>query len=389
MSASRKPVTKIAAASAVAAANAVAIAVCAFSLAAEPAQADGMTLLQVTPAGYFTPSDGRDMDVAAWHIDATGAQRVIERFRASKLPPVIDYEHQTLHKEKNGQPAPAAGWIRDLRWIEGRGLFAAAELTSRAKGEIEDKQYLYFSPVFAYHEDTGEVMAILMGAFTNNPAIHGMDAMSLTAAATAAFVPSTPQENPVNPLLKALLASLGLPETTTEANAITALTALGPLTDVATARAQAAAARKALQLGDDATGDAVVAACTSLRTSGTGAPDPSKYVPIGVVDDLRTSVVALTARIHQTDLDKVVGDALASGKLPPAMEEWARDLGKTNIAALTGYLEKAQPIAALSSTQTRGKQVDPKDAAHGLTEDEIKVAAATGLTPEQFAKAKA
>ncbi|WP_422096999.1 phage protease [Variovorax sp.] len=382
MSASRNPAAKVAIASA------VAVAVCAFSLAAEPAQADGMTLLQVTPAGYFTPSDGREMDVAAWHIDATGAQRVIERFRASKLPPVIDYEHQTLHKEKNGQPAPAAGWIRDLRWIEGRGLFAAAELTSRAKGEIDDKQYLYFSPVFAYHEDTGEVMAILMGAFTNNPAIHGMDAMSLTAAATAAFVPSTPQENPVNPLLKALLASLGLPETTTEANAITALTALGPLTDVATARAQATAARKALQLGDDATGDAVVAACTSLRTASAATPDPSKYVPIGVVEDLRTNVAALTSRIQQTDIDKVVGDALASGKLQPAMEAWARDLGKTNMAALTGFIEKSQPIAALSGTQTQGKQPDPKDGAHGLTAEEIKIAAATGLTPEQFAKAK-
>ncbi|WP_422099099.1 phage protease [Variovorax sp.] len=386
MSALAKPSTSIAFASAVAA------AVCAFSLAAEPAQADGLALLQVTPAGYFTPSDGRPMDVAAWHIDAAGAQRVIERFRASKQPPVIDYEHQTLHKEKNGQPAPAAGWIRDLRWIEGRGLFAAAELTSRARHEIDDKQYLYFSPVFAYDGDTGEVIAILMGAFTNNPAIHGMDALSLTAAASARFVSPTTQEHPVNPLLKAVLAALGLPETTTEANAVTALSALGPLTDVGAARAQAAAARKELQLGADATGDAVVAACTSLRTAGAANPDLSKYVPIAVVDEMRTSLAALTSQVNQGKLDQVIEGALAEGKLLPAQEAWARDLGKSNIAALTGYLATATPIQALSRQQSAGKHLDnknPGQGAHGLTEDELKVAAATGVTPEQFAKAKA
>jgi len=368
--------------------SAVAIAACSFELAGQEPDAAGLVKLQVTPHGVFLPSDGRPMeDAPSWRIDAASAQRVIDRFRARKLAPVIDYEHQTLNKEKNGQPAPAAAWIRDLEWQEGRGLYALAELTARARQQIAAKEYLYFSPVFEYAKGTGEVLSILMGALTNNPAIHGMDALSLTAAATAAFVSPTHQENPVNPVLKAVLAALGLPESTTEAAAVTALTALGPLTDVASARSQATAARKALQLGDDATSESVTAACTSLRAAGN--PDPAKYVPIAVVEELRTSVAALTAQQVQGQIDQVVSDALGDGRLLPAMEAWARDLGKTNMAALTSYLKAAQPIAALSGTQTQGRKPDDKkDGAHGLTEGEIAVAAATGLTPEQFAKAK-
>ena len=48
------------------------------------------------------------MNVPSWRINAAIASAVMERFNG---PRVIDYEHQTLHKEANGQPAPAAGWI--------------------------------------------------------------------------------------------------------------------------------------------------------------------------------------------------------------------------------------------------------------------------------------
>ncbi|WP_310936148.1 phage protease [Variovorax sp. UMC13] len=364
----------------------MAIAACVFELAKPTVQADGSVLLQVTPAGSFLPNDGRDMDSPPWHITAASASSVIDRFRARANPSVIDYEHQTLNKEKNGQPAPAAGWMRDLRWVEGEGLFAVADLTPRARGLIDAKEYLYFSPVFEYSRSTGAVLDVHMGALTNNPAIHGMAPLSLLAAATAAFVsrPQPSQEKTLNPLLKALLAALGLPETTTEDQAVVALTAIGSLTDVTTARAQAAAARTALKLGDDASADSVIAACSSLRS--TGVPDPAKYVPIGTVEELRTNLAALSARQLQGDIDQQVGDALDDGRLLPAMETWARDLGKSNLAALSSYLKAAAPIAALSGTQTRGQP--PAKGENGLTADETAVAAATGVTPEAFAKAK-
>jgi phage I-like protein len=378
--------TRIAVCSALAAASAVAVAACAFEL---PMPAEGESiLLQVTPAGEFGPSDGRAMDVPVWRIDAASAQRVIERFRARQQPPVIDYEHQTLHKEANGQPAPAAAWIKDLRWVEGQGLFAVATPTQRAREAIAAREYLYFSPVFEYSQRDGTVLDVLMGALTNNPAIHGMQALSLAAVASAHLSNSDPshsKERPVNPVLKALLAALGLPETTIEETALTALAALGPLTAL---QAQAAAARKALGLAADATGDAVTAACTSLQAKAKAEPpDPAKFVPIAVVEELRTSLAALTAKQNASEVDDLVKPALADGRLLPVQEAWARELGKKDIAALTAYLKTAQPIAALIGSQTGG-QPPKTNNEHGLSADEIAVAAATGIPQKDFAAAK-
>lgn len=391
--ASRKTCIAVCSAGAAAAA-ALAIAACTFSVPAKTAQtAGGMVMLQVTPAGTFKPNDGRELKPGAWHIDAASAQRVIERFKALGKPLVIDYEHQTLKKEQNGQPAPAAGRMRELRWIEGQGLYAVAELTARARQYIGDDEYLYFSPVFEYDENTGTVLAIHMGALTNDPGISGMEPLSLVAAATAAFLPATlpsprPQEPSVNPLLAALLAAFGLPESTTETQAIAALTALGPLKPLQARAAVATAACTALQLPADATPEAVTAACTTLRTAPAGAPDPAKYVPVESVTALQGQIAALTARQVEADVEAQIAPALADGRLLPALEKWARDLGKKDIAALTAYLSAAKPIPALAGTQTGGKP--PTGTATGdqqLSAEELAVCTALSISPEAYRKA--
>ncbi|WOI46977.1 phage protease [Acidovorax sp. BLS4] len=364
--------------------SAIAVAACTFAVQA--AGGNGlMRRVQFFPAGEFRSGDVRPEEVPAWRIDAASAAAVIQRFNARQKPLVVDYEHQTLHKEKNGQPAPAAGWPRSLEWVEGEGLFGMVEMTARAAAAIDGKEYLYFSPVFTYSQTDGTVLEVRMGALTNDPGIAGMSPLSLVAAATAAFLPSDP-ETPVNPLLKALLAALGLPENTTETAAMAALTALGPLQPLQARASVATAACTALSLPADATADAVTAACTGLRTASTAAvPDPAKYVPISVVTDLQTNLAALTARQQAADIDAAVAPALADGRLLPAQEAWARDLGKSNLAALTSYLGTAQPIAALTSTQTGG--LPPAGTAKGnaqLSKDELAICTAMNLTPEQY-----
>ena len=366
--------------------SAVAVAACAFSALVADAQdaGNGRVLMQITPAQDFLPSDGREMDVPAWRINEAIAGRVIAAYNPAQ-PPVIDYEHQTLHKEANGQPAPAAGWIHGLRWLDGKGLYAEVELTQRARDLVAAGEYRYFSPVFEYAKSTGDVVRVLMGALTNHPAIHGMDAINLMAAATARFG-ANPHPNPPETtvtLLEKLLAAIGLPANTTEDAAIAACTSI---------KAQADAARDALKLDGTATAETVTAACTSLRTAAASAtPDPAKYVPVAVVEELKTSVAALTAQVGERQVEDLIAPALKDGRLLPAQEAWARDLGKTNMAALTAYLKTAQPIAALTGTQTGGKPPagEPDKDAHGLTKDELAVAAACGLTPEAYAKGKA
>ena len=363
----------------------VAVAACAFSALVSDAQdaGNGRVLMQITPAQDFLPSDGREMDVPAWRINEAIAGRVIAAYNPAQ-PPVIDYEHQTLHKEANGQPAPAAGWIHGLRWLDGKGLYAEAELTQRARELVAAGEYRYFSPVFEYAKSTGDVVRVLMGALTNHPAIAGMDAINLMAAATARFG-ANPHPNPPETtvtLLEKLLAAIGLPANTTEDAAIAACTSI---------KAQADAARDALKLDGTATAETVTAACTSLRTAAGATPDPAKYVPVSVVEELKTSVAALTAKVGERQVEDLITPALADGRLLPAQETWARDLGKTNLAALTAYLKTAQPIAALSSTQTGGKPPagEQDKGAYGLTKDELAVAAACGMTPEAYAKGKA
>ena len=304
------------------------------------------------------------MDVPAWRINAATAQRVIAAFNAAQ-PPVIDYEHQTLHKEANGQPAPAAGWMHGLRWIEGRGLFAEAELTERARALVQSGEYRYFSPVFEYARGSGEVTRILMGALTNHPAIAGMEAVNLMAAASARFTTtpttSTKESDDMNELLKKLLAALGLPEDASEEQALAAIKAL--------------------------TDKPAVAATTATTT----APDPAQYVPVAVVQELQNNIAALSASVHSRAVDDVIAPALGDGRLLPAEEAWARDTAKTpaGLASLTSLLKVRQPIAALASTQTKGQP--PAAAAtdtHGLTADELAVAAACGMTPEAYAKGK-
>ena len=366
--------------------SAVAVAACAFSALVSDAQdaGNGRVLMQITPAQDFLPSDGREMDVPAWRINEAIAGRVIAAYNPAQ-PPVIDYEHQTLHKEANGQPAPAAGWIHGLRWLDGKGLYAEAELTQRARELVAAGEYRYFSPVFEYAKSTGDGVRVLMGALTNHPAIHGMDAINLMAAATARFG-ANPHPNPPETtvtLLEKLLAAIGLPANTTEDAAIAACTSI---------KAQADAARDALKLDGTATAETVTAACTSLRTAAASAtPDPAKYVPVAVVEELKTSVAALTAQVGERQVEDLIAPALKDGRLLPAQEAWARDLGKTNVAALTAYLKTAQPIAALAGTQTGVKPPagEPDKDAHGLTKDELAVAAACGLTPEAYAKGKA
>ena len=163
-------------------------------------------------------------------------------------------------------------------------------------------------------------------------------------------------------LLKKLLAALGLAETVTEAEALSAVAGLK--SNVAALSAQ------------------------------VGAPDPSKFVPVATLSALQVEhaslnerFAALHAEVAGGKLEKVIADGKAAGKLTPATEAWARDLGKTDLAALSAFLEAAPVVVTPGKTQTNGDGGDPQPAA--LSAAEVKVCAAMGLTQESFLKSKA
>ena len=290
--------------------------------------------IQLTPAGMFKARDGRPAGLAGWKIDAAIAARVIARAAARQTPFVADYEHQTLATDRNGQPAPAAGWFKNLEWREGQGLFATdVEWTAKAKAYIDAGEYKFISPVFGFDRKTGEVLQLEMAALTNTPAVDGMDAVA--ALATEFFTRSKEPTHEKDQPMKALALLLGLKEDASEAEINAAVVAL-----------------KAKTVTLETENVALKTETVALKAQ---APDPAKFVPVETVTALQGQVAALTTRLNDTELEDVVQAALSSGKLLPAMEAWARELGKSNLAALKTYIDKNPAIAALNGNQTNGK----------------------------------
>lgn len=354
-------------------------------------------LIQLFPAGAFRSTDGsgRPEDVAAWQMDADIAAHVIRQFDERGQPIVIDYEHQTLSTEKNGQPAPAAGWVQRLIWQE-KGLYAAVKWTARARQYIGADEYLYISPVFPY-DDQGRVLAVLHVALTNNPALTGMDQVRLAAASALASFSSfnapggprtsalPPEENIMNEAMKRLLALLGLPETATEEEVLAALQAFQDKQQADQEKLAELTAEneklEELSADQEKLKDEVAA----LRA---GKIDPTKYVPVAALTALQKQVNDLADTQGAREVDEIVSAALSAGKLAPALEPWARDLGKKDIAALRAYVGAATPIAALTGSQTTTLQIGDGKAAT-LTADELAVCRATGVDPAQYVKHRA
>lgn len=324
--------------------------------------------IQLLPAGRFRAIDGRPGNMPGctctdWVIDADNAQMLIAA-AAARNPSVIDYEHQTLLKEKNGQSAPAAGWFKQLEWREGVGLFAVnVEWTPNASQAITDKEYRYISPVIKFDPITGRVTNLTMAALTNYAGIDGMQQVRLTALSTL-FNDEPHQEQSMNELLAALLKTLGLNDKADEATALAALN-------------NYVAKHKEQQ-------DAVTA--LSAQIAAAGAPDPTKYVPFEAVQAMQTQLTALSAQVNKGAVDQTINSAIKAGKLLPAQEKWARDLGTKDMAALTAFIETAPVITALTGQQSTSVTIEVNGVA--LTAEEREAATLLGQSFEVYAEGK-
>jgi len=351
--------------------NAFAVAALRTSLrASAPAE------LRLLPAGRFKARDGRPHEVPeGWLIDADVAARLIARANLRSDDAVIDYEHQTLYSEKNGQPAPAAGWFspKSLEW-RADGLYATdVRWTATAELSIAQDEYRYLSPVIEYNPSTGEVLGVAMAAITNYAAVDGLDGLAQRAALKFNFS-NHPQEHDVN--REQLIALLGLAEDATDEQITAALTDMKAKSAEAV---EAAAEVEALKTQ--------VAALKA--TPNHKAPDPAKYAPVGVVEALKADLAALKAEQVNAQVTALVDEALADGKLLPAQKDWATDLGNGNLAALKSYLAATPAIAALSGTQTGGQApagAEGRDVT--LQPGEVVVMKQLGLSKEAYLKAK-
>lgn len=331
--------------------------------------------VQLLPAGEFAARDGRPGPGKTWKItDPQGAalaaalNAVIER-----TPVVIDYEHQTLNAATNGHPAPAAGWMKSVEWLSGKGLVSDVQWTPRAQAAIDAGEYRYISPVITSDEATGQVTGVHLAALTNFPALLGMDAV--VAALNTRFTPD-PQETDMA-LLAALIAALGLPATTTEADALANVTQLKATLTTKPVVPEALTTALGLAAGADEV--AALAAVTQLK-----APAGDTHL-VSLVATLQGQVTQLTAELQGDKVTKAVDEAIAAHKLLPAQRDAYIGVGKANFTQLTAILAVAPVIPGLGG-QTGDKKLDVAPAGQQTDALSAQVAANLGLTTEQFAK---
>lgn len=304
----------------------------------------------------------------AWYVTDTNGADVVALANSQKNPLPIDYEHQILHSQQNGKEAPSAGWMEYL-YFNPQGIFADVRWTDKAAEYIKNGEYRYISAVFAY-DTNGYVRKIFHAALTNNPALDGMD--EVMVAASAQFFNQQKDEPEMDKkLLEALCTLFVLKADASEAEItekVTALSAAKGDSQVAVLDVYAKLAEKE---------QSVVA-----LTAQVDKPDPAKFVPVEQVAALQADFNKLKNSVETDKKEALIQAALSQGKLSPALKEWAQSL---SIEALTGYLDKATPIAALAGGHQANE--DPnKDNVVALSAAEQAAARALGMTEAEFIK---
>lgn len=137
---------------------------------------DGVELNEVVLA----PDGEVKSKCGTFFVDAESGRLIAESIRAHDVELPIDYEHGTMGPEWAGRDgtAPAAGWIKAVRYEPGRGLVATVEWTERARAFIRAKEYLYLSPVLKVRKTDRKAIDLHSAALTNKPAIPSMEMLA-------------------------------------------------------------------------------------------------------------------------------------------------------------------------------------------------------------------
>jgi phage I-like protein len=309
------------------------------------------TEIRLLPAGSFSATDGRPGALAKggkWKLDAALARAVIADVAATSVDIVIDYEHQSLLTKENGQPAPAAGWLKKLEWREGAaadggGLWATdVSWTPPALAKLTNAEYRYLSPVFVF-DDEGRVLALDSVALTNKPALDTLDPLVSRAALSRLIGDLKGHDVDKDQQIAALTTERDMAKSTLAALTTQVATLTQELDAAATELAALKAeADKAKAEADKAKAEADKAAHAALLTA-----------------------------------------ALTDGRLTPAQKPWAE---KQPLAALTEFLDSATAVADLTKRQAKpGDTGNPE----GLSPEELAMCTRMGVAPADFAKAKA
>ncbi|EFM88686.1 Mu-like prophage I protein [Actinobacillus pleuropneumoniae] len=322
--------------------------------------------IQLFPFGWFEAQDGRG---GRWYVGDENGYALADDINNTAIDLMIDYEHQTLYIQDNGKGNPAAGWITKAEYISGEGLFADVRWTPQATQEIKDGVYRYLSPLFLT-DGSGMVIKVLNAALTNRPALHNLQEVVAMSSQFAKFL--TPEEE--NPKMKELLIKLfALSANATDEQITEKLTALDKAKGDSPVALSDVYAELAKEQGN------VVALSAKVNN-----PDPAKYVALSDLQAVQTELNGLKQQMNDKERDALIQAALSDGRLLPAQKEWAENLGKQNLVALSDFLKTVTPNPALNGTQSGGENPNKGAEKVALSAAEIAAAKSLGLSETAY-----
>jgi phage I-like protein len=292
--------------------------------------------VHLLPAGKFSGRDGRGP------YSVANMEALIEKTkqRAGKMPLPVDYEHQIDNAAENGQPAPAAGWIKGLK-AAANGVWGLVEWTEKAADFIKSKEYKYLSPVFSFNKETGNISAIFRAGLTNNPNLE------MTALASTQNDSDGDDEADDN-----ILDQL----------------------------------RGLLSLGADAKPEDVVQKIKDMvsRCAGLSA-NRADYVPLGQFEKIVSELQTTKKEISVQTAKNMVSEAICSGLIPPSLKEWGLSLCASNPVAFETFVKKMPPaFAHLSRPIVPGRYSENGSNGATLSDEQLAVCKTLGHKPENF-----
>lgn len=310
--------------------------------------------VRLVPPGTFSTNDGR----GPFHNTDPHAVIAASKQWLNGLEAPGDYNHATEYKETTGAAAPASGWVKDWRVVDG-AVEGLVEWTANAATAIAAKEFKYVSPVFDALKSNGQVFRIKRFALTNTPAIDELPAIAASR--------TNNQEHDLK-LNELIAQALGLPATSTDADLVAAVTNTKRNYDGVIASA-----------GVAATAD-VTTVVAALREK----PDTSKWIAASeyqrVTGELTTVTAArdeLQKKLAGDEVETVFAAALKEGKVYPGQKKYW-----TETCAAAG---SADPLKKYLETAVKGPVVPGQEEVNRRPADSLQEITASQLNAAEIA----
>lgn len=312
--------------------------------------------IQLMPIGPAV--DGRDG--RAWNMSDPDAV-----VAASELPMVLDWEHATEIKAPQGEPAPAAGWIKELSVVReesaGRspGIWGRVEWTPRGSNSVRDHEYRYVSPVFQFEKGTTEVLRLLNAALTNRPNLE-LTALNRRDERQETTTVMTPAQ------LAALCAVLGI--------------AADSSVEVITETARNAQARLNTLTSEN----------TALNArAATLVPVTDLETALNRAKAAEDKLATLAAEQHKANVSAALNAAQTAGKVSPASRTHYEAMC-SDAAGLERFKALVETLPALGAEPVARKVDDgqPANAANTLSPEEKEAAKALNVSEAVYLAAR-